>query len=145
MSMSTPERTTSTPNNATRCRYYYLLTLLVAATWPLLAVAEPPPGKDVKPSLTPDTRFKPQWLASLTARGEPETYAGPDLRFIGMPVGGLCTGTLYLGGDGRLWLWDVFNRVAEGVVPQTVTYAGQRLGPRDGSTFVAPPQPQGPV
>ena len=39
---------------------------------------------------------------------------GADLRFIGMPVGGLCTGTLYLAGDGRLWLWNIFNQEVEG-------------------------------
>ena len=42
-------------------------------------------------------------------RGEPEVYTGKDLELIGMPVGGLCAGQLYLGGDGKLWHWDIFN------------------------------------
>ena len=43
-------------------------------------------------------------------RGEPAWYSGEDLKWIGMPVGGLCAGQLYLGGDGQLWHWDIFNQ-----------------------------------
>ena len=57
-----------------------------------------------------DKRLSPDWVKSLTARGEPTVYRGPELDKIGMPVGGLCAGQLYLGGDGKLWHWDIFNR-----------------------------------
>ncbi len=109
------------------------------------AVAGPFERKDFEALIPPDKKFRPDWLASLTARGAPETYSGTDLRFIGMPVGGICTGTLYLSGDGRLWLWDVFNREGEGIDPRTVNYDGRQLSPRDGSAYVAPPEPKGPV
>ena len=56
-----------------------------------------------------DKRLSPEWLQSLFARGGPTVLRGPDLKWIGMPVGGLCAGQLYLGGDGTLWRWDLFN------------------------------------
>jgi uncharacterized protein (DUF608 family) len=109
------------------------------------AVAGPFADADFDRLIPADKKLRPAWLASLTARGEPETYSGNDLRFIGMPVGGICAGTLYLGGDGKLWLWNIFNRDVEGVVPKVATYAGKRLGARDGANYVDPPQQQGPV
>ena len=57
-----------------------------------------------------DKKLSADWIASLTARGAPEVLRGENLRWVGMPVGGLCTGQLYLGGDGRLWHWDIFNQ-----------------------------------
>ena len=38
-----------------------------------------------------------------------EVYTGEQLKYIGMPVGGINTGQVYLGGDGQLWYWDIFN------------------------------------
>lgn len=58
-----------------------------------------------------DKRLHPSWLRSLRQRGEPAVYrqSNGELYFIGMPIGGICTGQLYLGGDGKLWHWDIFN------------------------------------
>lgn len=57
-----------------------------------------------------DKQLSPDWIAELTARGKPERWSGKDLRTIGMPVGGIGTGQLYLRGDGTLGLWQIFNR-----------------------------------
>lgn len=50
-----------------------------------------------------------RWLGQLATRGLPTRWSGPALANIGMPVSGACSGQVYLAGDGRLWLWDVFN------------------------------------
>jgi uncharacterized protein (DUF608 family) len=62
-------------------------------------------------SLIPaDKKLDPAWVRSLFARGMREAYRGKELEKIGMPIGGLCAGQLYLGGDGKLWHWDIFNK-----------------------------------
>lgn len=57
----------------------------------------------------PDKGLAQAWRQALSERGEPEVYRGDELRHIGMPVGGICAGQVYLSGDGRLWHWDVFK------------------------------------
>lgn len=56
-----------------------------------------------------DKKLDPQWVKSLFERGARTVYQGAELEKIGMPVGGICTGQLYMGGDGKLWHWDIFN------------------------------------
>jgi non-lysosomal glucosylceramidase len=69
-----------------------------------------------------DKKLDPAWLASLYDRGTATTYAKTknELRYIGMPVGGICCGCVYVGGDGRLWLWDIFNQNQVGVVSKVL-------------------------
>ncbi|RBL88661.1 GH116 family glycosyl hydrolase [Chitinophaga flava] len=88
------------------------------------------------------------WLESLYERGEPGRYlkSRNELKYIGMPAGGLHTGTVYVGGDGRLWLWQVYNEtmesVHEGISPQTVDWNDgtrlQKIRSRDGAAYVEP-------
>ena len=86
-----------------------------------------------------DKRLDPAWVRSLVERGTKETYSDPAaLGHVGMPVGGLFAGTVYLSGDGRLWLWDVFNRDQEGIEPRRVTYKGRQIANRDGANYVEP-------
>jgi uncharacterized protein (DUF608 family) len=85
-----------------------------------------------------DKKLDPAWVASLTARGEPETFTGEALERIGMPVGGMFCGTMYLGGDGRLWLWDIFNNYRLGIEPNGTTHLGQPMNAIWGSSYIAP-------
>ncbi|MCB1128572.1 MAG: hypothetical protein KDM81_18900, partial [Verrucomicrobiae bacterium] len=66
---------------------------------------------------------------SLFARGEKQTYSDPAaLDHIGMPVGGFFAGTVYLSGDGRLWLWDIFNRDQTAILPRDTKQPGGFAG-----------------
>ncbi|MDI9431898.1 MAG: GH116 family glycosyl-hydrolase [Planctomycetota bacterium] len=57
-----------------------------------------------------DKKLDPTWVRSLYEPGHKQTYSTGQLKYIGMPVGGIGAGHVYLGGDGRLWLWEIFNK-----------------------------------
>ncbi|MGE5608495.1 MAG: GH116 family glycosyl hydrolase [Bacillota bacterium] len=73
-------------------------------------MAGPFTAADFERLVPADKKLSPEWIKSLFARGEREVYRGEELEKIGMPIGGICAGQLYLGGDGKLWHWDVFNQ-----------------------------------
>jgi uncharacterized protein (DUF608 family) len=79
----------------------------VAANFPVMA--GPFVATELARLVPPDKKLAPAWVQSLFDRGSRTVYRGAELEKIGMPVGGLCSGQLYLGGDGKLWHWDIFN------------------------------------
>jgi len=56
-----------------------------------------------------DKNLDPKWVKSLFASGERKVYRGKELFTIGMPCGGICSGQLYVRGDGTLARWWIFN------------------------------------
>ncbi|RIK70218.1 MAG: hypothetical protein DCC67_20855, partial [Planctomycetota bacterium] len=83
---------------------------LLAWRAPRATVAGPFAADDAIDHFVPaDKKLAADWVAGLFARGERTWYAGDDLATIGMPVGGVAAGQVYLTGDGRLVYWDVFN------------------------------------
>ncbi|MBB6498765.1 GH116 family glycosyl hydrolase [Pedobacter cryoconitis] len=90
----------------------------------------------------------PLWVSSLYNRGEATAYykSKNELKYIGMPAGGLHAGTVYAGGDGRLWLWQIYNETFEdsneGIEPKTVSWNDgtslRKIRSRDGSAYIEP-------
>jgi uncharacterized protein (DUF608 family) len=68
---------------------------------------EVPKDKHLMPA---DKNLSPEYVQRLSERGERAVYKGEELETIGMPVGGIATGQLYLRGDGTLGLWQIFNK-----------------------------------
>ncbi len=126
-------------------------TIAAASLEPRAAFAGPFETKEFAKLIPPDKHLNANWVKSLTTRGEPEVYtkARKELRYIGMPVGGLFTGTLYLSGDGKLWYWGIFNQTQLGISPRTVdcTAFGKsfQVNTTGGANYAHPLQAQSPV
>ena len=92
----------------------FLHTTAIGAVGLLLAprgaMAGPFERADFEKLVPRDKKLSPEWVKSLFERGTRSVVRHPHLTNIGMPIGGLCAGQVYLGGDGRLWHWDIFNR-----------------------------------
>ncbi len=57
-----------------------------------------------------DKRLSDAWRRSLLEKGGSRVYRGAELNLIGMPVGGIAAGQLYICGDGTLGSWKIFNQ-----------------------------------
>jgi non-lysosomal glucosylceramidase len=73
----------------------------------VVANGEEAAGRHLVPA---DKNLSQEYVRGLYERGERAVYTGQDLETIGMPVGGIATGQLYLRGDGTLGLWQIFNK-----------------------------------
>jgi len=88
-----------------------------------------------------DKGLSREWVASLYKRGTPTVNEGAALKYIGMPVGGGCCGELYLGGDGKLWRWDVLNEPAASTSDTAYANPPEPFSPfRQGFTLRIPGQ-----
>lgn len=131
-------------------RDFMRLTAVALATPFAGAPAFAGPFDDKLFPIPPDKKLHPEWVKSLFSPGSPTRYrkSRDELKFIGMPVGGLFCGTLYFGGDGRLWLWDIFNDNRLGVRPGAIEWSGgtwqgrKRITAQDGANYVDPPLAQ---
>ncbi len=83
---------------------------IVLMTSNLPVMAGPFERADFSSEVPADKKLDANWVKALFERGVPTVHRGEALRHIGMPIGGIGTGQLYLSGDGRLWRWDIFNQ-----------------------------------
>jgi uncharacterized protein (DUF608 family) len=121
---------------------------LLASQIPAMAkTANLAPVQQATDGIPINKNLDPAWVKSLYERGVPTVYVKSrnELRYIGMPVGGINAGGVYLGGDGRLWLWDIFNDNREGIEPKLVkcgheTTHNSYIRSRDGACYVEPAQ-----
>ena len=125
-------------NSPTRRDFLRVVGLGGTGVWlsqPILLGAPNALAAEPEFTLVPaDKKLDPQWVRSLAERGAPSAYRGADLEKIGMPVGGICAGQLYLGGDGRLWHWDIFN------LPQADKFMSG-----GGPNYAKPAKPESPL
>ncbi|MDE3740963.1 GH116 family glycosyl-hydrolase [Maribacter polysaccharolyticus] len=83
------------------------LSAAMFAVGPVKLMAGPFSQEDFQHGIPKDKKLTKEWMASLYARGEALNATGEDLKYIGMPINGIGTGQIYLGGDGRLWCWNL--------------------------------------
>lgn len=81
------------------------LTLACMACFALPSSAQYSP--DHKVSL--DKGDIKSFVGDVNSKGERKVYKGEELTTIGMPVGGICAGQLYVRGDGTLANWWIAN------------------------------------
>ncbi len=83
-----------------------------------LAVAGQMAGADEGDKLLPPAMPQSQWLGRypLTPR---RVYRGKNLEAVGMPLGGIGSGSIWLDGQGRLGIWQIFNNLSEPRVPDS--------------------------
>ncbi|MGO9112499.1 MAG: GH116 family glycosyl-hydrolase, partial [Thermoguttaceae bacterium] len=80
-------------------------------------------GEKLLPPATP----QPSWLGRypLTPR---RIYRGKNLEAVGMPLGGIGSGSIWLNGQGQLGVWQIFNNLSEPRVPDSFLAVGAKAG-----------------
>jgi hypothetical protein len=70
-------------------------------------------------------------------------FRGKHLEAVGMPLGGIGTGSIWLDGQGRLAVWQIFNNLSEPRIPDSFFAVSARTGSGRAVTRVLQTQPEG--
>ncbi len=78
-------------------------------------------GRAAEPGADDAARLTPPKAAAEHAfpRTPPRVYKGAHLEAVAMPIGGIGTGSIWLDGQGRLAVWQIFNNLNETRVPDS--------------------------
>jgi len=87
-----------------------VIAIIVLSSFPTAHNAAHAATKRPKHLVPAEKMLSPDTIKRLLERGQQRFYRGKDLETIGMPVGGIGAGQLYLRGDGTFAVWQIFNR-----------------------------------
>jgi len=96
----------------TRREFMQMLSVGVAGGVLLPAFA----ASDAPAALLTAPNLPESWRYPITP---PRVYQGANLEAVAMPIGGIGTGTVWLDGQGRLGVWQIFNNLSETRVPDS--------------------------
>lgn len=72
-------------------------------------------------------------------------YRGKQLEAVAMPLGGIGTGSIWLDGQGRLAVWQIFNNLSETRVPDSFFAVRAQAGDKPAVTRVLQTAAEGPL
>ena len=112
-----------------------LATVVVSS----IAVAQPQPtpppsawaeARAAMDNLRPPAPVPPSVrdAASKYRFNRPRVYSGAHLEYVMMPIGGIGTGSIWLDGQGRLAVWQIFNNLSENRIPDSFFAIRARTG-----------------
>ncbi len=93
------------------------LTLLAQLPWLEQPRAASAAAQSTNNAVWPDYAMTP-----------PRVYRGQYLEAVGMPIGGIGTGSIWLDGQGRLGVWQIFNNLSETRIPDSYFAVSARTG-----------------
>jgi uncharacterized protein (DUF608 family) len=111
---------------------------LAAMGFELPVMAGPFDNPNFDKNVPADKKLDHTWVKALFERGTPEVFSHAQLDTVKMPIGGICTGHVYLSGEGKMidWLFGK-NRVelAQGFTLRTVVDGKTDTHPLEKGSF----------
>jgi uncharacterized protein (DUF608 family) len=129
-------KSTNTPNETRGMsrRRFLATTATIAGSLPIVAgpftASSFAQSSGIEHYVPVDKKLSNAWVASLFDRGLPGTFSWETINVLGMPVGGIGAGQMYVTGDGELHCWSIYNKpwpTNDRKVYQSSNLPGRRL------------------